>query len=398
MKKNRSAEPEITGSYYVFIESVAKNEIDGNNPFVRTQYMLDAIDVTYWNSADLSQESYEGLSIMRLQTTTTRLGKAFDLPTDDIEGNWALIQLGFESGKPHVWKLNATDSYSGKIERFNLISFHLIDAVNSLAKNLTTFCTVKAKSISASSTDSITPDVGAPSFGVRVVDVGHASCVAIHEVKHINSRILGYYDVGAPVFFHLKAFPRRFKDISTVPEKGFVVLSHWDFDHYALAVTIMPSLQKLKWFAPDQPVGPNASKLQKLLGANLSFVRSTIYGIQTGINMCKGTGPLNDRNNSGYALRIGSGGNAVLLTGDVGYDYLLTPVKANIRGLGITHHGGNGSKNPPRPMLPNGCVAAVSYGLGNRYNHPNPQRLNDHHVLGWHVEGTAGPVRGDRWL
>lgn len=395
MKKNRPEK--MAKIYYVFIESVSKTEIVGTNPYIRTQYMLDAIDERYLDSAHQLKISDEGLSIMRLQTTTKRLGTTFELDTDRIEGRWASIELGIKPGMPHVWKLNATDSYSGNIERFNLISFSLIDSKSNLGKKLISFCTVKAKKILTLSTDLVKPVSRTIPIGVRVVDVGHASCIAIHVSKNIKSKILGYYDVGAPVFFHLKAFPKTFADTLRVPSDGFVVLSHWDFDHYALAVTKMHSLQKLKWFAPDQPIGPNASRLQKLLGVNLTFVNTPYHLIQSSMVMWKGTAHTDDRNNSGYAMRIGNDVEAVLLTGDVGYDYLPSSAKANIRGLGITHHGGNGSANPPPPLQPN-CVAAVSYGLGNRYKHPNIQRLTDHTALGWEVVRTAEPIRGDRWL
>jgi hypothetical protein len=75
-------------------------------------------------------------------------------------------------------------------------------------------------------------------------------------------------DVGGPLFFHGKSFPKAFNESTRVPDSGFVVLSHWDFDHYSLAVSKIPKLRDLDWYAPDQPVGPNAAACKPNLGAN----------------------------------------------------------------------------------------------------------------------------------
>ena len=115
-----------------------------------------------------------------------------------------------------------------------------------------------------------------------MIDVGHANCAAIHVAQDPNSAIIGYYDVGAPVFFHRKTFPKAFVEEKRVPNSGFVVLSHWDFDHYALAVTKLKSLQALKWYAPNQAVGPNAARLQSILGNNLRFIHAIQIPILAG--------------------------------------------------------------------------------------------------------------------
>lgn len=393
VSKSRKGNSELR--YYVFVESVSRSEIEEDNAYARTQYMLDAIQVDAFRSSQRAEDSTEGLSIMRLQTTPRKFGEVSELGTDNVEGKWAAIELGVSSNMPLVWKVDASDSYLGPAKRLNLIKFRLLDDDEAAGLGLTAYCTVThLKSVPYPGPRRIL----APRPGVRVLDVGHASCVAIHKTREVSSDILGYYDVGFPVFFHAKGFPKSFPDVKRVPSSGFVVLSHWDFDHYGLALTILPTLRNLKWYAPAQPVGPNAARLQRMLGTNLNLSSSSPRYIGPNLSVWRGLAPASDRNNSGYVMRVGDAANAILLTGDVGYGYIRSRVKANIAGLGITHHGGNGSSGPPFPLQKNTSIAAVSYGKGNRYKHPSPLRLREHRRAGWIVLKTAAPIRGDRWL
>jgi beta-lactamase superfamily II metal-dependent hydrolase len=96
-------------------------------------------------------------------------------------------------------------------------------------------------------------------------------------------------------------------------------------------------------------------------------------------------------------MHLEQGGEKVLLTADVGYNYMEAALKNGLTGVSIPHHGGNGSAAPP-----NGSgIAAVSYGVPNRYRHPIENNLNAHSVAGWTVNRTAAhglTSRGDRWL
>jgi beta-lactamase superfamily II metal-dependent hydrolase len=230
-----------------------------------------------------------------------------------------------------------------------------------------------------------------------MVDVGHASCTAIHLARNTNSPIVGYFDTGAPTFFHLKSFPSLFKENARVPASGFVVLSHWDFDHYALAVTRLKNLQNLEWYAPKQKIGPNAAKFQSNLGARLHFINRIKIPITRGLRLYRGSGPPTDRNSSGYVMRLKQKGENVLLTSDVGYDHVSAALKNGLTGLSVPHHGGNGSANPPTGK----GVAAVSYGLPNRYRHPIESNLVAHSSAGWSVTRTAAHgnlSRSDKWI
>lgn len=364
------------------------------------------VDAAAFDTGNAYQRAPEHLSIVRVQTTVRRLREAFYLQQDIAEGEWFQIETASEPGLPVAWTLDATQSYSGPVRRANLTKFDRLretalpsrEGGSDLLSNLQTLCRVgKARQSSNPKAGSDKPN---PNFFIRAIDVGHANCAAIHVEKDANSRILGYYDVGAPVFFHRRTFPNPFPDSNRVPAAGFVALSHWDFDHYSLAVTHLPQLQKLEWYAPDQPVGPNGARLQALLGNHLNLVSATIVSVHADINLWKGTGGASDRNNSGYVFRAERPEGGVLLTGDVGYDYINPAAKQDLIALGVTHHGGLGCANPPIPKSHGRAV--VSYGLPNRYGHPSEPQLAAHVLAGWTVIRTAGVTaayqRADVWL
>jgi hypothetical protein len=389
---------------YAFLEAISKPTSD--SPYARIEFVFDVVDATAFDMGNADQRAPENLSIVRVQTTVRRLGEVFSLQGDIAEGDWFRIETGVEPGLPVAWTLDAAQRYSGPVRRANLTKLvHMRETAlpgsgggSGLLSNLQTWCRV-AKTRQNRNWKAGREKPNSNLF-IRAIDVGHANCAAIHVARDANSRILGYYDVGAPVFFHHKTFPKPFADASRVPSTGFVALSHWDFDHYSLAVTHLPELQRLKWYAPDQPVGPNAARLQILLGKHLNLVSTAIVPVHAGINLWKGTGSSSDRNNSGYVLRADRPEGGALITGDVGYDYIDMAAKQDLIALGVTHHGGSGCANPPRPKSQG--VAAVSYGFPNRYGHPSEPHLTEHRLSGWSVKRTAGEAgsypRGDVWL
>ncbi|MBU7440927.1 hypothetical protein [Paraburkholderia fungorum] len=389
---------------YAFLEAISKPTSD--SPYARTEIVFDVVDAAAFDTGNAYQRAPEHLSIVRVQTTVRRLREAFCLQQDIAEGEWFQIETAAEPGLPVAWTLDAAQSYSGPIRRANLTKLDRLRETalptggggSDLLSNLQTWCRV------AKARQNRNPTAGRekpnPNLFIRAIDVGHANCTAIHVAKDANSRILGYYDVGAPVFFHHRTFPKPFPDVSRVPSTGFVALSHWDFDHYSLAVTNLPQLQRLRWYAPDQPVGPNGARLQALLGKHLYLISTAIVPVHTGINLWKGTGASSDRNNSGYVLRVERPEGGALITGDVRYDHINTAAKQDLIALGVTHHGGLGCANPPPPKSHGRAV--VSYGLPNRYGHPSEPQLAEHVLAGWTLIRTAGEMpsypRADVWL
>src|SRR5262249_12708021 len=154
-----------------------------------------------------------------------------------------------------------------------------------------------------------------------------------------------FFDVGAPINPHKRSFPKKSPPIAP-NNRGIVILSHWDYDHYALAYRI-PALMGLQWFAPLQKVGPNALKFQQQLGQNLHFIKGDdAYGA---FQLRRLSG--RDRNSSGYVLRIDLDGESVLLTGDAEYNHIPDDLKAELTALMLPHHSG-GVSAPPAPATP----------------------------------------------
>lgn len=218
---------------------------------------------------------------------------------------------------------------------------------------------------------------------VRVVDVGQASCNAIHSQRHL-SRVLGYYDVGRPLWFQAKSWPTNPPSIHT-PRNAFVVLSHWDYDHYSMALGFKPDLLNLNWFArnPSHP-GPIVKNLIDRLGKNLKFISAATQTIVPNVLLYACTGPISDKNQCGYAMQVQTSQGNILLTGDADYQYIPLPAQQGLKGLVISHHGGGSSGIPPTPHGQLGN-AVVSFGIPNKYNHPVSAQINKHFAAGWVV-------------
>lgn len=384
---------------YGFVEGMTP-PIPRNN-YSRFTLMLDAVDGTAFDNDPTASREPEYLSILRVISTPQRMLDLFNFEVSQ-EGSWVRLTLGTKSGRPPAWVLNASNDFSGEVIRTNVMSIERLPVAeegpnlpHSVADDLENWCTIKPPRPKAKLIKNVRPPK--ERFHVRMVDVGHASCAAIHTERNRNSPIVGYFDAGAPAFFHSKSFPTFFDEDARVPASGFVVLSHWDFDHYALAVTRLKNLQKLDWYAPKQKVGPNAAKFQDDLGERLHFISGKKIPITKGLRLYRGLGPLTDRNNSGYVMRLKQKDENVLLTADVDYDHISTALKNGLTGLSVPHHGGNGSATPPNGK----GIAAVSYGLPNRYRHPIENNLLAHVSAGWNIKRTAAhghTSRSDRWI
>jgi hypothetical protein len=366
--------------------------------YSRINIVLDAVDAQAFDSGAAEDRGIEHLSFVRIMTTFKRLEDAFNVAPDIKEGDWFRATLGLSPGKPRAWVLEARNDYGGAPERLNLLALQRMvgsgpGKSNALLDNVRAWCKIAPNPLAPTAVD--LPH----QLHVRVLDVGHASCSAIHIVRDELSEIVGYFDVGSPIFFHHGTFPNGFKSCTLVAKQGFVALSHWDFDHYSLAVSKVKSLQGLVWYAPDQPVGPNAARLQKLLGKRLNLISSSTFDISSAIKMWRGTGAAGDRNNSGYVLTVKNANGKTLLTGDVAYSSIPPRAKAGLTALCITHHGGSGAGSPPAPIILR-ATAAVSYGIPNYYNHPSSVDINGHTSVGWSVHPTyvKAKSRGDIWL
>lgn len=378
---------------------------------LRLDLALDAVDAPAFEAGTAQGRDYKHLCMVRVMSTATRLAQLFDVG-GFVEGQWLRLDLEPKPGMPVAWVMPADGDYGGPVVRTNVVGLSRLAVERPSVDPRMSGAALAAWCAGASSHASLqvtsplpatAPGVAGISGGrihVRVVDVGHANCAALHVARDPGARILGYYDVGRPVFFHSGSAPQGLgpKEGARVPTRGFVLLSHWDFDHYSLAVSRhTKALKALDWYAPVQAVGPNASRLQADLGARLTFLRAPQQGLGLGMRLYRGTAPVGDRNGSGYALRLDQPSDAVLMPGDVAYDHIDPAAKAGLTSLAVTHHGGRGAGAPPTGS----GRAVVSYGIPNRYGHPDPGQLLVHNAAGWTLAHTAswgGAPRSDEWL
>jgi hypothetical protein len=392
------------GRAYGYIEAAeTSNEpslLNPANPRARINLVLDAVLAPEFDNEEAQDRDDRYLGYIRIMTTKGRLLDLLGRDANLDAGGWVEVTLDKKEGHPRAWIWSLTDRGMVDFIATNVVKIRPLGleidlkAANSgsTIQALVRWCTISPRQ----GARPVPSNIGLPKdHGVRVVDVGQASLVAFHAYSDEAAPILGYYDAGAPVFFHNHTFPPYFPEPAKAPSTGFLVLSHWDYDHYGAALIRCTELTKLHWFAPDQKIGPVAAKLQAQLAAagNLTFLTKPIETLGPGLDAYQGSGKASSRNNSGYAVRTM---HPALLTGDVDYGFIAAAAKNGIDRVVIPHHGG-GQDAPPKAS----GLAAVSHGDGNRYGHPRPAVITGHIGAGWGVMQTTnvmGKGRGDIWL
>lgn len=396
--------------YYAFVEAVS-SAIEGNN-YSRAGLVLDCVDAERF-SPDQHSEKRE-LVFIRVATTPTVFSQRFGLPGVPKEGDWLVIETDAWAQGPLAWVLSAADDYQGPAAVTRLASVaplprddherrlsesngFLLGELAHDADMLAAFCVCTTSADSNAAEDRFTL-TNLSNLHVRVVDVGQASCNALHKERRADAPVFAFFDVGAPVFWNRKSLLNRKRLRKTqIDSRCIVILSHWDFDHYALAFRELASLRNHRWFAPEQSVGPNAVAFQRSLGDRLGFVKGETIGLSGNAILHKGQGPQHDRNGSGYVLRLDRRVAPVVLTGDVSYGFIPPAALVGATAITVPHHGGPDTAPPPA----GGGRAVASYGLPNCYRHPCNDVIASHDIAPWALETTAerhGVARGDRWL
>lgn len=392
----------------------------------RLGLILDCGDASLLNGErEPIDDNERDLAIVRVLSTPARLRRLFQLARSPKEGDWLVVELGHKRNRPLAWILPATNDYRGPAERARVTGMVLIPNEQEMPAQRRRRDPSELERIAYLMTSeqvallhnpALPPSIGAgesqlqrslrlldlggesnSSLHPRVLDVGQASCVALHKRKDPNSEVVGFFDVGAPLWFHNSSMPKRC-DFRMPQNGGVVILSHWDFDHYAMALWRAPELRNLQWYAPKQDVGRNTRRFQQQLGANLHFIEADRIGSKP-IRLFRCSGPLSDRNASGYVMHVMKPRGPLLLTGDASYDVIPPKLKRGLKGVTVPHHGGASSATPPKPS--GWGVAVASYGTPNKYRHPSEPFLDEHYSKQWDVQRTAKHVsqrRGSRWL
>lgn len=363
---------------YAFVDSVV--EADPEQRRTRMSLQFDAVDANAFDETPGSVDNRDALLLARVSTTPNRLGQLFGVDRPK-EGDWFEIKLERARSRPRAWQLPFTNGYVPQ-RPMNVVEINPLVETSEIVGRLEGACTApNAGSVEAEHllTTILSTNSGRD-LRITALDVGQAACVVFSE----GSQPFGYFDVGAPMFFNQRSFPRQFGHRPAT--NGFVILSHWDFDHFALALRY-PELKRLQWFAPNQPVGPNTALFQKSLGPNLNFISSDIDVGALALRRCSGTS-LRDRNSTGYALGIKLDGAGILLPGDADYQWIPPGMANNLNRIVMPHHGAAGSA-PPAPSGGPNAVAVVSYGVPNTYRHPNEAQIEAHRRSGWRIRRTA---------
>lgn len=257
-----------------------------------------------------------------------------------------------------------------------------------------------------------------------VIDVGQGGMVAVHHRDNAGQPSL-FFDFGWPTRWYEKTAPVP-PDLQLAPRTP-VILTHWDFDHYAFALDdVKSNTYELRkgaddriWLVPGvgghwADVYPSATgiilALQLFLADRLKVWPHELPGITEGFVTVARSVPYvpspEDANQNGLFMMLhkkltdgqraklprSASIPAILIPGDADYEaikHALDPAALpgapfpNIpfawRGLVATHHGGkfNGTVLPTAVasharIAPKG-VLAISAGQVKRYGHPKAE-------------------------
>ncbi|WP_321927597.1 ComEC/Rec2 family competence protein [Paraburkholderia guartelaensis] len=250
--------------------------------------------------------------------------------------------------------------------------------------------------------------------------VGQGNCNAI--VDQVEHPVM-FFDLGWPIQTNIAGAPSpapRLFDIQAFDEAPPVVLSHWDWDHWAYALESWsydrnqkaararwkPGALERPWLvpAPDRAMklGPSHYLLiMKLFQQRYMGRRALHYWPKkmdtwdaehlTIIKCHTKKKDVSHRNNSGLAMivRIDDGRKTglVLLPGDSEFDSMhlgdiLPEDTGRLVGMVASHHGGKLNVfSIPETKAPNARLV-VSTGK-NGYGHPNTRMLENYGLQGW---------------
>lgn len=384
--------------YYGVVEEIV--ESDPQNSRSRSFLLIDCVRADLFERQG-AEAIYDrsALALVRAMSTPKRWEEQFGLG-EIATGDWLSFRLDDSGDVPRAWELRADYDYASGPSR-SIKSMRRISGPGASLQANDKALVMRLLGATAA-TAQRRPRIGAleavQRFGsggqieIVVLDVGQASAGLIKR----DGRPIGYFDIGAPIWFNKGSLPKPML-VPSISD-GFVVVSHWDFDHFDLGRRHKP-YHALDWYAPDQPVGPNTARFQADLGAKLTFIDGT--ATHGGFTLARGTSTVTtDRNGSGYQLRYEENGKAVILTGDTAYDLIQPSMISGVGAVTVPHHGGRSSATAPHGATAP-ARAILSYGDPNSYRHPHPQTLTDHQRQGWKLTSTARTTRhkrGDRVL
>lgn len=221
-------------------------------------------------------------------------------------------------------------------------------------------------------------------FSVYHVGYGHASYFIFNK----NSK--GFYDIGFTKFITEDSSVPAYSISNHKPK--WVILSHWDIDHYSGVVNYKPlNCFSIPWIAPDEYSKHFA--FNRIVGL-LNFYGGSLYLVDrsfTGYNylnyfyLLKGIGK--QANNSGLFIAINNQYKMMSL-GDLDYKYLPKDLPFyDVDYLVIPHHGSFQSGICPFKTHDIEAQAIVPVGFNN-YENPSRIMLNVLQNRGFKIHDT----------
>lgn len=337
-------------------------------------------------------------SITRKKLTKVLVGLQL---LDNSDDRWFRLILKTEPGSGQ--SVDLAGLYDESAPRFRLVEANIAEDPLQEALNKIVNSVFQSWRTSINKVESLISKAlrNSTKLDVSVVDVGQGSLAALHAPE---GRPVLFFDLGWPTFFNSKSAPKLKPKLSN--DRVPVILSHWDWDHWALAIekagwnkkkgcwSISWSNLALNrpWLVPgsggkwgDVKLGPIHWRLALALAKRKKLYRWPASCAQKDWNLLTvyrtGGGKLKDRNQHGLVMvidntemdkRTASSRRAILLPGDADYvnlPPLLSTKQYDYCGLVATHHGAKFTRSGS-PKAAGPAWLAYSVGEHNSYGHP----------------------------
>ena len=292
-----NSQPPDDGLYRVTRVYGLVDQLEPAPPAEREQFdiFFDCLDAGWADNIGLANPRYGFEQVSRAQSSIVRFTSRYGsdpFGRQAREGRW--FELVFAPDGPF------------EVEQYASINH---EPIKRKVRSVRALPTAKSRVLSRLTSLDFVPDASpkdlsalfvqpmGPARGLAVYDVGQGNCNAICT---IFGTPLVYFDFGGGTTNNLKTYPKNIRFCFGAQPP--VVLSHWDWDHWASGTRDTNSLD-VKWIAPRQRVGLNHAKFANDLASrgnlllwpkNLNFL-PTPFG---NIVRCTGTG----RNDSGLAF------------------------------------------------------------------------------------------------
>jgi beta-lactamase superfamily II metal-dependent hydrolase len=216
-------------------------------------------------------------------------------------------------------------------------------------------------------------------------NVGQGNATGIFD-KELNPIL--YYDLGGGAYWNKHTYP----NLKTFPlnKDTFIILSHWDFDHYESIKANPDHYKGCTIIAPLQETTPSIRKFAASIASNLFLIdkdlgRGKNYSF---IKLFKCSGQSRNDSGLGILLDLKKDDNIseILLPGDSQYSYI--KLRKEVDAICVSHHGGKlyNTRSFPTPKERGNGYCVYSYGKDNTYSHPKPDTIQEHINRGWGID------------